>query len=111
MLASVLAPNPFSLAIFPDSAAARRSARLSILSDSCRTLIFLGPRPGTLSRARIPGGIASRSLSKAGNWPVVASCTIFEYIVSPIPGTSARLPSAIISERSAGRFASDWAAL
>ena len=58
MLASVLAPKPLILAICPASAAARRSARLLILSVSCRTLIFLGPKPGTRRSARIPGGVA-----------------------------------------------------
>ena len=111
IFASVLAPKPFSPAIFPASAAARRSARLSIFSVSWSVRIFFGPSPGTRRSATRPGGVLRLSSSYEGSWPVVASWTILAYIVSPIPGVSARLPSAIASERSLGSPLSACAAL
>ena len=104
ILASVLAPNPLSLAILPASAAARRSARLSIFSASCSALIFFGPSPGTRSSATRPGGVVRAQLVVGGQLAGRRELDdLGDASSRRCPGTSARLPSAIISDRSAGR--------
>ena len=62
ILASVLAPNPFWVAIAPAWAEAQIGEAFD-LQRSRRALIFLGPRPGTGSKANIPEGVALRSFS------------------------------------------------
>ena len=69
ILASVLAPKPLSLAILPDFAAARRSARLSILSVFVQRLDLLGTRPGMRKSATRPGGVLAPQLVIGGQLP------------------------------------------
>ena len=68
-------------------------------------LDLLGAQARECARARPgPAACSAAARRKRADCPVVASCTILAYIVSPMPGTSFKRPSAIISGRSPGRF-------
>ena len=60
-----LSPKPLSAAIRPDSAAVRRSARLTIFNSSWRALIFFGPSPG-LETGTSPGAFFDAARRRRG---------------------------------------------